>query len=151
MRFLPIHSGHQIRWTYQPGSHRRKNTQDFSSTFFCGACLNFSREKDSAIPFPRRLWSRILCTNDLIVLHSLGSFILFFSFLVRKIPFAGIELTSQRVRGRYCTLTLIAIQGHQKNSEDKKYIIKHGSNNLLLHKLWRRSHYIETRTERAMM
>ena len=24
-------------------------------TSFCGACLNFSREKDSAIPFPRRL------------------------------------------------------------------------------------------------
>ena len=66
---------------------------------FCGACLNFSREKDSAIPFPRRPWSRILCTNDLIVLHPLGIFILFFSFLVRKIPFAGIELTSQRVRG----------------------------------------------------
>ena len=40
-----------------------------------------------------------LCTNDLIVLHPLGIFILFFSFLVRKIPFAGIELTSQRVRG----------------------------------------------------
>ena len=65
----------------------------------CGACLNFSREKDSAISFPRRLWSRILCTNDLIVLHPLGIFILVFSFLVRKIPFAGIELTSQRVRG----------------------------------------------------
>ena len=32
--FLPIHSGHQVRWTYQPGSHRRKLTQDFSSTFF---------------------------------------------------------------------------------------------------------------------
>ena len=29
--FLPIHSGHQ--WTYQPESHRRKVTQDFSSTF----------------------------------------------------------------------------------------------------------------------
>ena len=29
--FLPIHSGHQVRWTYQPGSHRRKVT---SSTFF---------------------------------------------------------------------------------------------------------------------
>ena len=27
MCFLPIHSGHQIRWTYQPGSHRRKVTQ----------------------------------------------------------------------------------------------------------------------------
>ena len=65
---------------------------------FCGACLYFSREKDSAIPFPRRLSSRILCTNDLVVLHPLGIFILFFSFLVRKIPFAGIELTSQRVR-----------------------------------------------------
>ena len=32
--FLPTHSGHQVRWTYQPGSHRRKVTQDFSSTFF---------------------------------------------------------------------------------------------------------------------
>ena len=42
---------------------------------FCGACLNFSREKDSAFPFPRRPWSRILCTtNDLIVLHPLGNF-----------------------------------------------------------------------------
>ena len=30
--FLPIHSGHQR--TYQAGSHRRKVTQDFSSTFF---------------------------------------------------------------------------------------------------------------------
>ena len=35
----------------------------------------------------------LLYCNDLIVLHSLGIF-----FLVRKIPFAGIELTSQRVR-----------------------------------------------------
>ena len=102
--FLPIHSGHQVPWTYQPGSHRRKVTQKEGHRIshppsFCGACLNFPREKDSAIHFPRRLWSRILCTNDLIVLHALGIFILFFSFLVRKIPFAGIELTSQRVRG----------------------------------------------------
>ena len=36
----------------------------------------------------------------LIVLHPLGIFFFFFFFfLVRKIPFAGIELTSQRVRG----------------------------------------------------
>ena len=47
--FLPTHSGHQVRWTYQPGSHRISHTPSF-----CGACLNFSREKDSAIPFPRR-------------------------------------------------------------------------------------------------
>ena len=38
--FLPIHSGHQ--WTYQPGSHRI-----FNPPSFCGACLNFSRKKDS--------------------------------------------------------------------------------------------------------
>ena len=31
--FLPIHSGPQVRWTYQPGSHRRKVTHNFSSTF----------------------------------------------------------------------------------------------------------------------
>ena len=37
----------------------------------------------------------VLLNNDLIVLHPLG----IFSFLVRKIPFAGIELTSQHVRG----------------------------------------------------
>ena len=48
--FLPIHSGHQVRWTYQPGSHRISHPPSF-----CGACLNFSREKDSAFPFPHRL------------------------------------------------------------------------------------------------
>ena len=39
-----------------------------------------------------------LCTNDLTVLHSLGILFFIFHFLVRKIPFTGIELTSQRVR-----------------------------------------------------
>ena len=48
---------------------------------FCGACLNFSREKDSVVPFPRRPSSRILCTNDLIVLHSLGIFIFIYLFI----------------------------------------------------------------------
>ena len=32
VRFLSIHSGHQVRWTYQTGSHRTKVTQDISST-----------------------------------------------------------------------------------------------------------------------
>ena len=42
---------------------------------FCGACLYFFREKDSAVPFLRRPRSRILCTNDyLIVLHLLRFF-----------------------------------------------------------------------------
>ena len=39
---------------------------------FCGACLYFSRVKDSAVP------GRILCTNELIVLHLLGNFFFFF-------------------------------------------------------------------------
>ena len=54
--FLPTHSGHQVRWTYQPGSHRGgRSYRIYHPPSFCGACLNFSREKDSAIPFPRRL------------------------------------------------------------------------------------------------
>ena len=52
---------------------------------FCGACFNFSREKGSAVPFPRRPWSRILFTNELIALHLLGIFFSFF-FLWGKIP-----------------------------------------------------------------
>ena len=64
---------------YQPWSHRISHPPSF-----CGACLYSSREKDSAVPFPRRPLSRILCTNDLIVLHLLGIFIFYFS--VRKNP-----------------------------------------------------------------
>ena len=48
---------------------------------FCGACLHFSREKDSATLFPRRPRSRILCADDLIVLHPLGIFIFVFCFV----------------------------------------------------------------------
>ena len=54
------------------------HTGFFIHLLSAGACLNFSREKDSAIPFPRRPRSRILCTNDLIVLHPLGIFIFVF-------------------------------------------------------------------------
>ena len=41
---LPIHSEHKVRWTYQPGSHRRKVTQDFLSSFlgcWCNVWLVF--------------------------------------------------------------------------------------------------------------
>ena len=37
---------------------------------------------------------------------SISLLFLFFSFLVRKIPFAGVELTSQRVRGLRVTSEL---------------------------------------------
>ena len=63
---------------------------------FCGACLHFSREKDSAF---LSLVDREVEFFDLIVLHPLGILFLFFSILERKIPFSGIELMSQRVRG----------------------------------------------------
>ena len=51
VHFLAVYSGNT-----GGRSHRI-----FHPPSFCGACLNISREKDSAIPFPR--------TNDLIVLH----------------------------------------------------------------------------------
>ena len=53
--FFPIYSGRQNRWKYQPGSHRISHPPSFCG----GACLNFSREKDSAISFPRLPLSRI--------------------------------------------------------------------------------------------
>ena len=43
--FLPIYSGRRVRWMYQPGSNRRKVTQDFLSTFRLRCMpLFFSRE-----------------------------------------------------------------------------------------------------------
>ena len=54
--------------------HTRGRSRRMFHPPFCGACLNFSRKKDSAFPFPRRLWSLFLCTNDLIVLHPSGIF-----------------------------------------------------------------------------
>ena len=97
--FLPVHSGHQ--WTYQPGSHRRKVTQDFSSTFFLRCVpLFFSREEFSH-SFPSSTVKVEFCVLTTIYSFSTrwAFLFLFFSFLVRKIPSAGVELTSQRVRG----------------------------------------------------
>ena len=71
-------------WTYHSRSHTGGRSHRISRPpSFCGACLHFSREKDTAVAFPRRPRSRISCTYDLIVLHLLGIF--FFSFCVRKI------------------------------------------------------------------
>ena len=50
--FLPIHSGHQVRWTYQPGSYRRKVTQDFSSTFFLRCMPSFFSREGFSHSFP---------------------------------------------------------------------------------------------------
>ena len=62
--FHPIHSGHQVRWTYQPGSHRRKVTQDFSSTFFL-RCVSsfFSREGDGVPIITKKVVIVIIYNN----------------------------------------------------------------------------------------
>ena len=68
--FLPIHSGHQLRWTYQAGSHRGKVTQIFfihlpsavRGLIFLGRRIQpFHSLVDREVEF--------LCTNVLIVLH----------------------------------------------------------------------------------
>ena len=54
--------------------------------------LIFSREGFShSFPSSTVKSNFVLCTNDLIVLHPLGIFILFFSFLVRKIPYVHVN------------------------------------------------------------
>ena len=50
--FLPVYSGHQVRWMYQPGSHRRKVTQDFSSTFLLRCMLLFFSREGCSRSFP---------------------------------------------------------------------------------------------------
>ena len=71
MCFLPIHSGHQVRWTYRPGSHRRKVTQDFSSTFFPRCVPSFFLREGCSHSFPSSTVKSNLCTNDLGACHYL--------------------------------------------------------------------------------
>ena len=85
-----IYSGRQVCGRTSRGHTGRSDTISYPPSF-CGACLNFSREKDSAVPFPRRPWSRILCTNKLVVLHLLGIFIFIFIILTK------LRVTSQLV------------------------------------------------------
>ena len=49
----PIYSGRQLCGRTSRG-HTGGRSHRISPPSFCGACLNFSREKDSAVPFPRR-------------------------------------------------------------------------------------------------
>ena len=73
---------------------------------FCGACLNFSREKDAAILLSlvnREVEFCVLTIlTILIVLHLLGIlfYFLFYFFRKEKSQLPGFELTSQRDRLR---------------------------------------------------
>ena len=62
----------------KPNTTRKANTEEFflfiicfsSPPSVCGACLFLSLSREgSAVPFPRRPWSRILCTHDKVALH----------------------------------------------------------------------------------
>ena len=49
----PIYSG-RLACERTSRGHTEGRSHRISSPSFCVACLNFSREKDSAVPFPRR-------------------------------------------------------------------------------------------------
>ena len=96
------------------GSHRRKVTGFFihlpsavrALIFLARRIQSFLSLVDREVEF-----AGILCTNDLIVLHSLDIIYIYtapvyiYVLLVSKIPFAGIELTPQRFR-RFTRLPL---------------------------------------------
>ena len=74
--FLPIYSEHQVRWTYQPGSHRRKVTGFLIHLPSAVRALIFlARRIHPFLSLVDRVFSFI---NDLIDLHSLGICLFFY-------------------------------------------------------------------------
>ena len=67
--YHPIYYGHQTCGRTSRG-HTGGRSHRISPPSFCGACLDFYREKDSVVPFPRRPLSRISCTHELTVNRS---------------------------------------------------------------------------------
>ena len=95
--FLPIHSG--LQWTYQPGSHRKKVTGFSIHLLSAVLALIFLARRIQ--PFISLVDREVeFCVLTIYSFSTRWAFLFsFFSFSVRKIPFAGIELTSQRVTG----------------------------------------------------
>ena len=55
-------------WTHQPGSHRRKSTQDFSSTFLLRCLPCFLSREGFSLPFPSStVKSNYVYTHELIL------------------------------------------------------------------------------------
>ena len=52
--FFPVILDIKFVGRISPGHTGGRSHRIFCPPSFCGACLNFSREEDSAIPFPRR-------------------------------------------------------------------------------------------------
>ena len=83
--FLPIHSGHHVRWAYQPGSHRRKVTQEEGHT---GILIHLLSVVRAFIFLARRIQPFLSLVDHEVefCVHPLGFFIcfLFVCFFVRK-------------------------------------------------------------------
>ena len=113
--FLPIYSGRQGRWMYQPGSHRRKVAPVFSSTFLLRRMpLFFSREEVS-YSFP----SSTVKLNSVYLRFNRSprvGHLFYLSFLCeKKSQLPGFELTSQSVR---------RLRGYQLSYRgDRQYIL----------------------------
>ena len=90
----PIYSGRQ---TYGRTSRRHTGrAHRISPPSFCGACLNFYREKDSAVPFPRRPLSRFFVYPR--INRSLLVGLDFIFFVWEKIPVHHGSIVSMKPR-----------------------------------------------------
>ena len=85
--FLPIHSGHQVRWTHQPGPHRGKVTQGFLIHLLSAvrALIFLARKIQPLLSLVESEVEFCVLTTLFIVLHPLGIFF-FFKFLSEKNP-----------------------------------------------------------------
>ena len=96
--FLPIYSGHQVRWTYQPGSHRRKVTQDFSCTFLL-RCAPLFLSRGRIQPFLPLVDREVeFCVLTIQSFSTCWVLFFLFFFSEKKSHLPGFELTSQRAR-----------------------------------------------------
>ena len=91
--FLPIHSGHQVRWTYQAGSHRRKVTQDFSSTFLLRRVPSFFSREGFSHSFPSSTVKSNFVYQRFNRSPLVGHFYFYFLFFSEKNPVTCLYFT----------------------------------------------------------
>ena len=96
----PIYTGRQVCGRTSR-VHTGGRSHRISPRSFCGACLNVSRDNDSAVPFPRRPWGEFCVLTIWSFSTCWGIFIFIFSFFLwGKIPVRvttlRFELKSQR-------------------------------------------------------
>ena len=96
---LPIYSGHQVRWTYQPGSHRRKGHIGFLIHLPSAVCalIFFARRIQ---PFLSLIDREVeFCVLTIQSFSTRWAFFFFFFFREKKSRLPGFELTSNVSEG----------------------------------------------------